>query len=150
MDLQAMVTFSAAAENDVFITTQRNQSHSRWSIHLLTFEFTSVRFFVFRPMEGAFVNRLAFKNNSRALNSLKAQHLTTSSRDGALRLNFVVKNGKACDSGMRGKKRNAVWVKWCKTPSCAAFSRIVDLRDSSRRSCDYLKVHQKKKRDNVI
>lgn len=56
-------------------------------------------------MDGAYANRIAFKNNSRALNSLKAQHLTTSSRDGALRLNFVVKKGKDCVILAWGEKK---------------------------------------------
>lgn len=74
MDFQVMVDgFSAASEKGVFITSQRMQSHSRRLIHPLTFIHPHQVLFVFRHLDGAYVNRrLAFESKSCALNSLKA------------------------------------------------------------------------------
>lgn len=81
------------------------QSHSGGSIQTLKYIYLSqVFFFFFEWSKGEEISIL--KRTDVLSTRWKHQHLTTSSRDGALRLNFVVKKWKSlCGSGMWKKKK---------------------------------------------
>lgn len=103
MNFQAILTFSAAPENNVFIMRTDAVTAGDQSIH--SHLFTSVRFLSSDRWMDHVRRRLAFKNNS-ALNSLKAPTFNNIQLRWSIEMKFCCKKWKSL--WHEGKKRYAV------------------------------------------